>query len=146
MRLVIHKDCRVRVPARKIKELFEAVTDDEADPDWSSTINLIFTDDNRIRELNRDFRSKDSPTDVLSFNIDPGDEENGTFGEIYISGEFARRQADSYGAGLYEEIIRLTCHGLLHLFGYDHIKQSDATVMNRRQEYYLSRLARTNHD
>ena len=139
--MTIHKDCRIRIPARKIKKLFEAIADDEADPSWSSYINLVFTDNRRIRRLNRQFRSIDKATDVLSFNVDPGDEPGGMFGEVYISSEFARKQASEYGAGLFEEILRLTCHGILHLFGYDHIRPSEASVMFARQDDYLNKLA-----
>lgn len=145
MKLKIHKDVKIRVPSSRIKELFEAITDDEADPAWSSGVNLVFTDSECLRQLNSQYRAKDKPTDVLSFNIDEGAEPHGTFGEIYISVDFARTQAAEYGAGLNEELLRLICHGLLHLFGYDHIVKSDAKVMFERQEHYLSRLMVTNH-
>jgi probable rRNA maturation factor len=70
----------------------------------------------RIRALNRRYRGKDAPTDVLSF---PGDAP-GFLGDIVIAAEVARRQADEAGHALGTEVRVLALHGLLHLLGYDH--------------------------
>lgn len=140
MKLVIHKETQVRLPAKMIKKLFEILLDEEADPGSSCSIQLIFTVNEKIKELNSYYRKKDIATDVLSFNIDDMDEPDGTFGEIYISVPFAKEQATSYNATLSEELIRLVMHGLLHLFGYDHIKQDDESIMKIREEYFWDRL------
>ncbi len=136
MKLVIHKETQVRLPAKKIKELFDILIEEEADPASTCSIQLIFTTNAKIKELNSYYRKKDTATDVLSFNIDEMNEPDGTFGEIYISVPFAKKQAKSYKATLSEELIRLVTHGLLHLFGYDHIKAGEEKIMMVREEYF----------
>lgn len=103
--------------------------------------NIIFTDDKFLKNLNRKFRRIDKPTDVLSFTADP---EEGITGEIYISIDTARRQAKEYHSTLREEILRLVCHGALHLCGYDHLRKTDADRMKKKENSYLRRLI--NHD
>ncbi len=143
MKLVMHKEVSARVPATAINCLFDLVTDDEGDPDWPGQVNLIFTTDAQIKRLNRDYRSKDKSTDVLSFNLDPPQEPHGVFGEIYISVPYARRQARGYGGGIFEELLRLSCHGFLHLFGYDHMNDKDARTMFDKQDAYLQQLRKS---
>lgn len=100
-------------------------------------VNIIFSDDAAVEELNHLFRGRKKPTDVLSF---AGDPELGILGEIYISIDTARRQAREYGVTLEEEILRLVCHGTLHLCGYDHHEEHDRKRMKAREEKYLGRL------
>ena len=104
-------------------------------------LSLVFTDDEYIRQLNRDWRGKDKPTDVLSFPQDFPDRAFSEYlitpeaqlmialrecknckllGDIVISVDTARRQAREYGVPLDEEIKRLIVHGLVHLLGFDH--------------------------
>jgi probable rRNA maturation factor len=88
------------------------------------------TDDDRIRELNRRFLGRDGVTDVLSFP--DGDElpsGGRLLGEIVISLEAVRRQAEQFGHGELRELSELVLHGVLHLLGYDH--SSDHGQMNR---------------
>jgi probable rRNA maturation factor len=84
------------------------------------TVSVVFTDDRRIRTLNRDFRGRDRPTDVLSFNLPPAPAGDGIFGEIYVSRPTARRQARAIGHSLAAELRRLVLHGLFHLLGLSH--------------------------
>jgi probable rRNA maturation factor len=94
---------------------------------------LVFTDDEEIRALNRDYRKMDHATDVLSFHLQEleGEEDpagNGiALGDIVISVETARRRA--HGKRLVSELERLAIHGLCHLFGHDHKRKPEATVM-----------------
>ncbi len=83
-------------------------------------VSVYLTDDKTIRELNRAYREKDKPTDVLSFPI--SEEVGGwtVLGDIVISVDTAKRQAEYMGHPLEEEIKRLLVHGFLHLLGYDH--------------------------
>lgn len=84
----------------------------------ASEVSILFCGDRRMRSLNRNFRSKDRPTDVLAF---PGDGAPGGFlGDIVISAPYAARQARRRGEPVSREIDRLLVHGLLHLMGYDH--------------------------
>ena len=90
-------------------------------------INLRLMKDKEIRELNRKFRKKDKPTDVLAFPMG----EEGVLGDIAISTETAKRNAKRYGVGYDQEMKRLVIHGALHLLGYDHGRK-----MRRAEEIY----------
>jgi len=98
-----------------------------------SSATLVFTDDDEIRALNRDYRKHDRATDVLSFHLqvlsgetDPAG-DGIALGDIVISVETARRRA--HGRRLGAELERLAIHGLCHLFGHDHQKKAEAAVM-----------------
>lgn len=104
-------------------------------------ISLTFVNDEQIRSLNRDFRNKDCPTDVLSFPLS----ENGAYdvnpdtndlllGDIVISAETAVRQAQLYGHTAEREFCFLTVHSMLHLLGYDHEESELAEKEMRRKE------------
>jgi rRNA maturation RNase YbeY len=98
-----------------------------------STATLVFTDDQEIRALNRDYRKHDRATDVLSFHLQElageGDPvgQGIALGDIVISVETARRRAG--GKRLVAELERLAVHGLCHLFGHDHKRKAQAQVM-----------------
>ena len=141
MKLLVFNQTGARIPRGKLQRLFSLVTAAEADRTWLGSVNLVFIGDARMRTLNRRFRHKDRSTDVLSFAIDNPDAD-GTFGEVYVSVPTARRQAAEFGVGITDELVRLTCHGLLHLFGYDHEKPGDSETMMALQERYLERFAR----
>ncbi|MCK5126344.1 MAG: rRNA maturation RNase YbeY [candidate division Zixibacteria bacterium] len=100
-------------------------------------VNIIFSDDKELNKLNLKFRNKDQPTDVLSFPADP---ELEVLGDIYISVAAAIRQATDYNATVREEILRLVCHGTLHLCGYDHHNPEDERTMKELESRYLSRF------
>jgi probable rRNA maturation factor len=80
------------------------------------TVTVALVPDARVRALNRRYRRKDRPTDVLSFPAD----EPGELGDVVISLGVARRQAGTAGHALGTELRVLALHGLLHLLGYDH--------------------------
>lgn len=86
------------------------------DFDNECEISLLMTDDKSIRELNKDFRNIDKSTDVLSFPM----EEETMLGDIAISLETAKRQAESADIHIEREVAFLFIHGVLHLLGYDH--------------------------
>lgn len=104
-------------------------------------VGLLITDDAELHRLNREFRGKDRPTDVLSFPADPDDPDTGDYlGDIAISLQRAEAQAPRYSASLEEELARLVVHGLLHLLGYDHHTPSDGRRMKARERRYLAGL------
>lgn len=122
---------RGNYPRRRIAALARKILSAEKK---KSGVNIILTDDRALADLNRRFRRKTGATDVLSF---PAGMETGLLGEIYISRQTARLQAGEYGVTVGNEILRLVCHGLLHLCGYDHHRSSGARVMRSREEKYL---------
>jgi probable rRNA maturation factor len=98
-------------------------------------ITVVFVRDQKIRALNRDYRGKDYPTDVLSFRANEGEGEVPDFfatdyvGDIVIATDTALRQAKEAGQSFAREVQELVIHGVLHLCGYDH--ESDNGEMNR---------------
>lgn len=102
-------------------------------------VSLVFTNDDNIHRLNRDYRGKDNPTNVLSF---PDTELNLTtlreaattdepliLGDIVFALETVRQEAQAQNKKLENHVVHLLVHGLLHLVGYDHIEQDEADVM-----------------
>jgi probable rRNA maturation factor len=98
-------------------------------------ITLVLTGDRRMRELNRRYRGKDRPTDVLSF---PGDGVEGALGDVVISVETAGRNARGLGRTLAQELDVLALHGFLHVLGYDH--ETDDGTMGRLELRLRRRL------
>ncbi len=95
-------------------------------------VTVALLSDARVRELNRRFRKKDRPTDVLSFpsaGVEPGAAGQRYLGDVVIAAGVARRQAKDAGHSIQTELRVLALHGLLHLLGYDH--ERDAGRMAR---------------
>ncbi len=90
--------------------------------------NVVFVNDPYIHQLNKAYRGKDKPTDVLSFNYD--DKSMDLAGEIYISVETAKKQARDFKHSLQEELSKLFVHGFLHIHGYDHESEKDYKKMH----------------
>lgn len=117
-------------------------------------ISVTFVDDERIHELNREFRNVDRSTDVLSFPLGENgvydkNPENGAclLGDIVISVETAVRQAETYGHSLQREIGFLTVHSMLHLLGYDHVNGGIEEVhMREKEEHVLTELGLKRND
>ena len=110
-------------------------------------ISVTFTDNAGIRELNRQYRDKDIDTDVLSFPMG----ENGVYdvdmetgakilGDVVISMEKARDQAERFGHSFQREVGYLTAHSVLHLLGYDHIDNLEKVRMREKEELVMEQL------
>ncbi|MFW6390104.1 MAG: rRNA maturation RNase YbeY [Halanaerobiales bacterium] len=120
-----------------LKEMFGIIAEKTAEIEGYSDgeISFALVDNKKIQELNRKYRDKDSPTDVLSFEMD--DE---IWGDIIISTERASSQAEKYGHSLEREIGYLAIHGLLHLLGYDHKSAGEKHEMRQKEERVLGEL------
>jgi probable rRNA maturation factor len=116
---------------RTLGELLSAVDESE------SSISVSFVRDPKIRELNRVYRGLDTPTDVLSFPLIESDNAYAggerLLGDIVISVDTAKRQADDYDAPLGREVQRLLIHGVLHLLGHDHIEPRERAAMEAEE-------------
>lgn len=103
--------------------------------------NIIIVDNDYIHVLNREHRGIDRETDVITFALE--DYEDITYkdyrllGDIYISIDKARSQAEEYGHSFLRELSFLAIHGFLHLLGYDHMEEDDEKIMFARQEMIL---------
>lgn len=118
-------------------------------------LSVIFVDNARIQEINKEYRHKDAATDVISFAMEEmgeneikiiGEDLPRVLGDIIISIERTKEQAEEYGHSFDRELGFLALHGFLHLLGYDHMTESDEKVMFTKQkeildEYGLSREA-----
>lgn len=109
-------------------------------------VSVNFVDDKKIQELNRNYRQKDTPTDVISFALQEsvegeidiiGEDIPLTLGDIVISVDRAKEQAKDYNHSYERELAFLTVHGFLHLLGYDHMTEVEETIMFAKQEAYL---------
>ncbi len=137
-----------------IKDVAEGVLEFE-EIDEKCEVNVMFADNEQIRGINREQRDIDRATDVLSFpfldakngDITVSDEDfyEGylSLGDIVISLERAKEQAEEYGHSFEREVGFLTCHSMLHLLGYDHIDEADRVIMRKKEEEILKKLKLT---
>lgn len=105
-------------------------------------ITIVLTDDDQLRELNRDYLGIDAPTDVLSFPASESDPETGAryLGDILISIPRAAEQAKAAGHSVEDEAQLLVVHGTLHLLGHDHAEADEKARMWAAQAEVLKRL------
>lgn len=132
---------------------------------YEAQVNVLLTDNDGIREYNRNYRQTDRPTDVLSFpNVEYGtpadfseaeasmadcfDPDSGELilGDIILSLDKVREQAAEYGHSRRREFAFLVAHSMLHLCGYDHMEEAQAAVMEARQALALEALHITRED
>ena len=121
-----------------IREIALEIMKFEGSPE-NSQLSMVFCDDEAIKELNNEYRSKNEPTDVLSFPMELENfvPEIRMLGDIVISTDTAIRQAKEYNHSVMTEIVILMIHGLLHLHGYDHIEEDDRRKMRVREAEIL---------
>lgn len=115
-------------------------------------VSISFVDNEEIRSLNKEYRDIDAATDVLSFPMmefedGEGEEEDAEYieeelalGDIVISMERAKEQAEDYGHSFQRELAFLLVHGMLHLLGYDHEDEADEKLMLKKQDEILNDL------
>lgn len=102
-------------------------------------INLVFCENDMVRQLNRQYRKLDKVTDVLSFDYGAdADDPESPWGEIYIATAQAQDQAPRWKNSFFDELRRLVVHGSLHLAGYDHMKAKDRLHMRSLEDHYLT--------
>ena len=139
-----------------IKAVIEEAVEFEQCP-YETEVNVILTDNDAIRDINREYREIDTPTDVLSFPMITYDEpadfemieaaeiedyfnpETGelVLGDIIISVEKVMAQAEEFGHSTKRELAFLVAHSMMHLFGYDHMTPEEAAVMEDKQNQVL---------
>ncbi|HEY2837339.1 MAG TPA: rRNA maturation RNase YbeY [Rhizomicrobium sp.] len=107
-----------------------------------SSLTVLLANDRRLKSLNRDFRGKDKPTNVLSFPA-PQNKENYR-GDVALALGVTRREAKGAGKTLRDHATHLVVHGVLHLAGYDHVRVRDAKVMEKLEIKILDRLGIAN--
>ncbi|ANC77913.1 rRNA maturation RNase YbeY [Fictibacillus phosphorivorans] len=118
----------------------------EMEETGQAEVSITIVTKERIQEINKEYRQKDSVTDVISFAMEEmgedeteiiGGEETRFLGDIIICLDVAKEQAEEYGHSLEREMGFLAVHGFLHLLGYDHMNEEDEKRMFGRQEEIL---------
>ena len=109
-------------------------------------VSCVLVDDERIHEINREYRHIDRSTDVISFAVEDNDQfyvegMPRTLGDIFISVDHAKKQAEEYGHSLRREMCFLFTHGILHLLGYDHMTDEQEKEMFGLQDQILGALS-----
>ena len=105
------------------------------------SFSVIIVDNEKIHEINKQYRGIDRPTDVISFALEEDEDyeiKERLLGDIYISIDKVYEQAKEYGHSVKRELFFLVTHGFLHLLGYDHIEKKDEEVMFSLQEKILN--------
>lgn len=143
----------------KLEEALDVVATGEG-VEYEAEADLLLVTDEAIREVNRIHRGKDAVTDVLSFPtlaFGPGKvfaetyreadltddlflEDSLLLGDVLISTQRAQEQADEFGHSLEREIVFLFVHSLLHLLGYDHLKDQERERMTEKERHYMAQL------
>lgn len=134
-----------------IEKVVQKTLEEEVEGDYE--VSISFVDNDEIKELNKQYRGKDASTDVLSFpllefeeteedyeNEEEYVQEDKLLGDIVISLEKAKEQAEEYGHSFERELAFLTAHGMLHLLGMDHEDENEEKEMIAKQDRILSLL------
>ncbi len=134
-----------------VKKVFEECFKEEKMEESKLYITVTFTNPENIRKINKEYRNIDYATDVLSFpmfekkeleeKINKKDfEHQDILGDIIISIEKVKEQAEEYGHSFERELSYMLVHGFYHLIGYDHIEENDKKEMRKKEENVLEKL------
>ena len=145
-------ECDVTYEVEKLEEFFDEekitkftdyIVKDEYGKEYTENehyLSLTITTNDGIQEINNTYRGKNMPTDVISFAYN--ETENfgpiNVLGDIIISIDRVKEQAEDYGHSVEREFYYVLCHGMLHLLGYDHIDEEDKKIMRKREEEILN--------
>ena len=113
-------------------------------------LGILLTDNQAIQCFNRDFRSKDEPTDILSFPFHPDleagqriiveSEDDKNVGDLIISLEYIKELCEQENKTINEHLRTLLCHGICHLLGYDHYTESTDKIMKEKESWLAAKL------
>ena len=150
---IVYENAQDKIPLTyRVKMLVRHAVEETLDYEQFENpieVSVTFTDNEGIAELNHRFRGIERPTDVLSFPLfdyegsdePPVDELMGMLGDIVLSLEMAKLQAEEYGHSFEREVAFLCVHSMLHLLGYDHeTGEEDEREMRRRQSEIMNRM------
>ncbi|WP_394022529.1 rRNA maturation RNase YbeY [Anaerococcus martiniensis] len=143
MNLIISNETNEKIDMdEKLKSVVKTVLETEGLP-LEYEVSITFVDIDEIHKLNKEFRSVDRPTDVLSFPMDEDFSIEGVdtmLGDIVISMDIAKDQAKDFCHSLDREIMYLTAHSMLHLLGYDHMNEAEKAEMRAREKEVMKIL------
>ncbi len=141
LEITVRRGLWARLPRAALRRVAaEILSAEQLPPD--AVVSLTVVGERAIQRLNRRFRDKDAPTDVLSFPLrtdgfaaPPG--EPLQLGDVVLCYPIAVRQAEEYGHALDREVVYLFAHGMLHVLGYDHEREDERAVMRGKEERAL---------
>lgn len=152
---IINEQEKIKIPDEDIsllERIFSEMLDSENIPLYAE-ISLLFTDNEEIKIMNKEYRDVDYSTDVLSFPIYEREEledlkskllpQEILLGDIVISLEKTQEQSEEFGHSFRRELVYLFVHGLLHLLGYDHLEEDEKKEMRSREEAILEKFSIT---
>ena len=160
MKVIVTNQTDAILPTSKVlKKIAKFILKEQNQPRYKISVGVFYVDEKRIHEINKEYRNKDKPTDVISFRmIDnpeflklnkknfPLDYDKGNktiyLGEIFICESVAKEQAKEWKHSQYREVVELFCHGMLHLLGYDHEEEEDLKTMREHEQIICENLDR----
>ena len=130
-------------PATADIERAARVVCDEAGFSGQPELCVRFATDEDIRALNKQWRGRDKVTDVLSFPMQegPGYDLNMSLGDVALAARFVRQQASSLNLPVQAHTLHLIIHAVLHLLGFDHVKDEDAKIMHKLEQHIMQHLS-----
>ncbi|NLK62274.1 MAG: rRNA maturation RNase YbeY [Fusobacteria bacterium] len=125
----------------KIESFIHYVIKKEYDSEKDVYISVLISDNDEIQNINREYRGKDMPTDVISFAYNETENEGiyDVLGDIIISFDKVQEQSKEYEHSIEREFFYVLLHGMLHLLGYDHIEDEDKKIMREKEEQILEK-------
>ncbi len=133
-----NKQRKLKVELKTLRQFLQNIALDLAITD--KELSVVLVSDKRIAQLNQQYRKQAKATDVLAFAMQEGEFSQlnpQLLGDVVISVETAQRQAQAQPHSLIRELQILTIHGVLHLLGYDHVKDSEAEQMQQKEQQLL---------
>lgn len=138
-------DIKIEDLENRIDEIATYIVKEERKNEYNKKdyyISILITNNESIKEINKEYRKKDTPTDVISFAYNETENigEIEVIGDIIISYERVLEQAKDYNHSIEREFYYVLVHGLLHILGYDHIENEDRIKMREKEEFYLTKF------
>lgn len=140
--LIENRQSRHHLAEQSIRRTAKRILDDLGYPD--AQLSILIVDDRQIAELNQTYLNHSGPTNVIAFPMQEGpfsDITPGLLGDVVISADTARREADDAGMAFIERFNQLLIHGILHLVGFDHVhSEAQAAVMELKSDQLMQRI------
>lgn len=135
-----NEDCELQLEnEEKICQWIEATITEEGKV--ATDINVIFCSDDYLLEMNKQYLQHDYYTDIITFDYnDDQEEENMVAGDLFISIDTVRNNAEDYKVSFTNELHRIIIHGILHIVGYKDKEGDEPIIMRGKEDYYLTKL------
>ncbi len=146
---ILNKQRKISLDSEQMHAIMQKILDILNYSDFD--IGILLTNNKTIRDYNRSYRNKDKPTDILSFSYHPDlkpgkrikvkTEEDKNLGDLILSLEYIKKEAEKLNVSLDERLKVLLVHGICHLLGYDHVTDAQWRSMRAKEAFILKKLA-----